>query len=658
MDFFERQDRARRSTKWLVLYFVAAVVCIIAGIYLVFAGIFLRDQFQRNGPAALWNLQMFLGVAGGTCLIVLFGSLFKMAELRRGGAAVAEMLGGTKISPNTDDADERRLLNVVEEMALASGTAVPPVYLLPDEGGINAFAAGFAPNDAVIGVTRGCVKILSRDELQGVIAHEFSHILNGDMRMNLRLMGVIFGILCLAVIGRVLLYSTSRRAYYLGARNDNRGGNPLPFIGLALIVIGSIGVFFGRLIQAAVSRQREFLADASAVQFTRNPDGIAGALKKIGGLREGSRLHSPHASEASHMFFGNGLGSSFLGLMATHPPLIDRIKAIDPNFDGEFPQIAGITSGTASPLVSQMVDTGAMPPPMPRRVSRASVSAREVLHTTGVPKATHLEASTAWRDSLPDELLSAIRDPARAPMVIFGLLLDNDETIREKQLSAIASGLSADARATTENLRAVTSDLAPTARLPLLELTIPALRELSPEDYRQFRAVARQLIEADRQVDLFEYALEKCLDRHLAPAFEGRRRDVIQYYSMAPLMEDVARVLALLTRLGHKDPEAAGRAYAEAIVSLGANPANCPAPPERESGLRQVDEALNKLAHTVPIIKKRFLQAAAHAVASDGELAPREAEMLRAIADAVDCPIPPFIDLHRVTDEEQTEDQS
>ena len=191
MDFFERQDRARRNTKWLVLYFVAAVACIVLGLYLVFAGIFLRDQFERFGPSGFWQPQLFLGVAAGTCLVVLFGSLFKMAELRRGGSAVAEMLGGQRIPPNTDDLDERKLLNIVEEMALASGMAVPPVYLLPDEGGINAFAAGHTPNDAVIGVTRGCVKLLNRDELQGVIAHEFSHILNGDMRLNLRLMGVI-----------------------------------------------------------------------------------------------------------------------------------------------------------------------------------------------------------------------------------------------------------------------------------------------------------------------------------------------------------------------------------------------------------------------------------------------------------------------------------
>ena len=184
------------------------------------------------------------------------------------------------------------------------------------------------------------MKLLTRDELQGVIGHEFSHILNGDMRLNLRLMGIIFGILCLAVIGRVLLYTRSR---------SSKDKNPLPLLGLALIVIGWVGVFFGRLIQAAVSRQREFLADASSVQFTRNPAGLAGALKKIGGLSYGSKLEAAHAEEASHMFFGNGMGESFFHLMDTHPPLAERIRAIDPSFDGTLPARAAWPKWNAPP---------------------------------------------------------------------------------------------------------------------------------------------------------------------------------------------------------------------------------------------------------------------------------------------------------------------
>ena len=238
------------------------------------------------------------------------------------------MLGGRLVNPAQPDPDERKLLNVVEEMAIASGIPVPQVYVLPEEKGINAFAAGHSTSDAVVAVTQGALRLLTRDELQGVIGHEFSHILNGDMRLNLRLMGLIFGILCLAVIGRVLLH----------VRGGGKDKNPLPLLGLVLVLMGWVGVFFGRLIQAAVSRQREFLADASAVQFTRNPAGLAGALKKIGGLSYGSKLKNAHAGEASHMFFGNGMGGSFLGLMETHPPLAERILALEPDFDGEFPR--------------------------------------------------------------------------------------------------------------------------------------------------------------------------------------------------------------------------------------------------------------------------------------------------------------------------------
>lgn len=649
MDFFERQDRARRNTKWLVLYFVAAVACIILGIYLVFAGIFLRDQFTRFGPEGFWHPQLFLGVTTGTCLVVLFGSLYKLAELRRGGVAVAEMLGGRRIAPNTDDPNERKVLNVVEEMALASGMAVPPVYLLLDEDGINAFAAGHSSNDAVIGVTRGCVKLLSRDELQGVIAHEFSHILNGDMRLNLRLMGVIFGILCLAVIGRVLLQSGTRRHYRLGARNDGKGGNPLPLIGLALIIISSIGVFFGRLIQAAVSRQREFLADAAAVQFTRNPDGLAGALKKIGGLAHGSRLVTAHATEASHLFFGNAVRAGFTGLMATHPPLEQRIRAIDPHFDGKFPALtraaqaddeplahSSFAAATSAPRIAPRPDF--TPPPLPVGAS---------LRRVGSPEPAHLEAATAWRESLPEPLLHTLHDPVLAPTVMYALVLNREDAGRAKQLSLIQDAFGDEVTSLTRERYADISAMTVLARLPLAELCVSALRELSPESYVHFRTLLRQLIESDRQIDLFEYALEKCLDRHLAPTFETTPRAVVQYYSITPLMEDIVRVLSLLARVGHADETTAVSAYMQAIASLGATGASWPMLPAAHSGLAQADEALGKLAQAVPIIKKQFLHAAALAVASDGQLAAREAEMLRAIADAVDCPIPPFVELHR-----------
>ena len=330
MDFFEQQDKARKNTTLLVVYFVIAVACIIASVYiaslLIFFGIHAKQESDGPTPElVLWDPKLFLYSALGTLGVVIICSLYKTAALAKGGSAVAESLGGRLVNSNTTDPDESKLRNVIEEMAIAAGVPVPKIYVLDDEKGINAFAAGHTPDDAAIGVTRGCITLLSRDELQGVIGHEFSHILNGDMRLNLRLMGVIFGILSLAVIGRVLLYSRGR---------SSKGRNPMMLLGLALIVIGAIGVFFGRLIQAALSRQREFLADASSVQFTRNPAGLSEALQKIGGA--GSKLESAHAGEASHMFFGNGLGKPFLRMMATHPPLAERIHAIDPGWNGKF----------------------------------------------------------------------------------------------------------------------------------------------------------------------------------------------------------------------------------------------------------------------------------------------------------------------------------
>src|ERR1017187_9512771 len=327
MDFFERQDLARRNTKLLVVYFVLGVAMLILAVYAatlaIFTGVASRHHhvYDEQVQMALWNPQLFFGAALGTLAVIALGSGFKTLELAQGGSTVATMLGGRLVDPATSDPDERKLRNVVEEMAIAAGVPVPQIYLLPDEHGINAFAAGHSTSDAVVAVPAGAMKLLTRDELQGVIGHEFSHILNGDMRLNLRLMGILFGILCLAIIGRILLQVRS---------GSSRDRNPLPLLGLILLLLGWVGVFFGRLIQAAVSRQREFLADASSVQFTRNPAGIAGALKKIGGLGEtGSRLRASHAQEASHMFFGNGMAEPLFSLLATHPPLEERIRAID-----------------------------------------------------------------------------------------------------------------------------------------------------------------------------------------------------------------------------------------------------------------------------------------------------------------------------------------
>ena len=332
MTFFQQQEAARKRTLILIGYFVLAVICIIAAIYTVIVVMLHNVKDDATGASllpSLWNPEIFTITALVTLLIIVGGSIFKILALRGGGSVVARNLGGRLVLPGTRDPDERKLLNVVEEISIASGVSIPAVFVLEDEAGINAFAAGFSPNRAAVAVTRGCMKLLSRDELQGVIAHEFSHILNGDMRLNIRLMGIIHGILIIGLIGRAMVRSVTRSNRRSSSRSGKDSGGPVLVLGISLFIIGYIGVFFGKIIKAAVSRQREYLADASAVQFTRNPVGISGALKKIGGLSHGSLIENSSAEEASHLFFANGLGQAFLNLLATHPPLTERIQRIE-----------------------------------------------------------------------------------------------------------------------------------------------------------------------------------------------------------------------------------------------------------------------------------------------------------------------------------------
>ena len=377
MDFFENQEAARTKTRWLVFLFFIAVVFIIFSVYIAVRLIFfgLETKFGLEAAAAwgMWSPELFLAVTVVTLAIVSLGSLYKIVSLSGGGETVAGLLGGRPLDPNTTRLEERRLLNVVEEMALASGMPTPTVFVLPKEMGINAFAAGFTPSDAVIGVTEGSLQNLSRDELQGVIGHEFSHILNGDMRLNLRLMGVIHGILVIALIGYWMLRSVRFTGGSGNRKSSGSGAIVLLAISL-LLVIGWIGVFFGRLIKSAVSRQREFLADSAAVQFTRDPGGLAGALKKIGGFVAGSKLETPHAEEASHFYFSNGLRPAFLQMLATHPPLATRIRRLEPGWDGVFPDaklapgelpsttpelaVAGVSGLAGAPSKPAKPDTG------------------------------------------------------------------------------------------------------------------------------------------------------------------------------------------------------------------------------------------------------------------------------------------------------------
>jgi len=655
MDFFQRQEHARRNTFRLILLFAAGVSLMLVTVYAVAAGVFLNKRLEKGLDLWWWDPQLAAWVGLGTLAIIIGGSLFKIIELSGGGAVVASALGGEPVNAQTRDPDQRKLLNIVEEMSIASGVPMPEVYVMPEEDGINAFAAGTAPDNAVIGVTQGSIRHLSRDELQGVIAHEYSHILNGDMRLNLRLIGWVFGILCIMMIGRVLLESAWRGG---SRRRSSRDNNPWPLmvIGLSLLAIGWLGAFFGRLIQAAVSRQREFLADASAVQFTRNPLGLAGALKKIGGY--GSKLESAHAAEASHMFFCNGLNQAWFNFTATHPPLDQRIRLLDPSWDGQFPATGiGEAAHGVSPYLDDAVKAPVRPaPPIAapqlRGVMEAALAAEalasrrlrdvDVVQHVGAASAAHLAFAGEFKASLPSSLTQACQEPLAASALVYGLLLN---LTPENQAAALASAravVDAPAQLELTRLAAALAAVDPRYRLTLVLMALPALRQMTPAQFQHFEATVRALAEADQELDLFEYALLKAIFRHLRPQFQPVRPASPQYYALGKLLPECGVLLSALAHVGNAEAPAIEQAFRAGASQLR-DGARMVLQPLAACGLGEIDGALNRLAQTTPQIKRDLINACAHVVAADHFVHGREAELLRAIADTLDCPIPPFV---------------
>jgi Zn-dependent protease with chaperone function len=640
VDFFERQEKARRHTAFLIFYFIVAIILMTGSIYLVVAaltGAFETKNVVDETTTSVPQAEVFLATAFGTLGIIGAGSFFKTLSLARGGRAVAELLDGRLVNPNSTDAHERKLLNVVEEMAIASGVPVPQVYVMDGEPGINAFAAGHSASDAAISVTRGAMTLLTRDELQGVIAHEFSHLLNGDMKLNLRLMGLIFGILCLTVIGRILIQTSGRK-------------NPLPLLGLVLIIVGWVGVLFGRLIQAAVSRQREFLADASAVQFTRNPLGLAGALKKIGGIAEGSQFLSHRAEEASHLFFANGLKSRLFGF-ATHPPLLERIQALDPGFDGKYPTV--VLPDTPSPAVpppmprvSPLVPPPplftAQPPPLP--AAAAVVAQQAIVENIGQLRPEHLQYAIDLHQAASPAVQTAVRDPLGAHALVCAFLLSKDASVRDKQLDDLGRATSDAVRDETRRLWPEVRFISEQARIPLIDVALPALRRLSPPQFEQFRSAVNSFIASESESNLFEFMLQKIVMRHLDTRFYPERRPVTQFYDLRPLARDAGILLSATAYAGADDTAKAQVAFAKGAESLGRIArTEIPWLPPPECDLSHLDAALDRFAQSVLQIKKNVLSACAETVAFDNLIQPREAEILRAIADSLDCPIPPFL---------------
>jgi len=590
--------------------------------------------------ATLWNIEwwdpdLLLKVALATLVVVGGGSLYKIVQLRAGGGeTVAEALGGRLVHADSSDPVERRLLNVVEEMAIAAGTPAPPVYLLRQEGGINAFAAGFASSDAVVAVTRGAVENLSRDQLQGVIAHEFSHILNGDMRMNIRLMGVLHGILILGIIG-YFLFRSSMYGAAMGRRGSrDQSGLALVAAGLGLMVIGFVGSFFGSMIKASVSRQREFLADASAVQFTRNPGGIAGALKKIGGFALGSNIESPNAPEASHLFFSLGVSSGLSSVFATHPPLAERIQRLDPSWQPHDSQeIEDAASAGRAPTAATA--TG---------FASAGETASELpsaLEQIGRPTQAHLIQAARLVQQIPVAIARAVHEPYGVRAVIYALVIDRDPGARAKQLAQLDRDADAGVIAATRQLLPVAQELDPALRLPLIDMALPALRALSEPQYRRFERNLTALVEADDKIDLFEWTLQRILLHHLRPHFEKVKPPRVRHTSLRRLEPAVATVLSTLAYVDRTDEDALHRAFGRAAAHLNL-PKLSPLPPQ-DCDLAALDRALLALAEVTPGRKRRVLMACAEIIAADRRVSVPEAELFRAISNALGCPVPPLL---------------
>ncbi|MEX3071034.1 M48 family metallopeptidase [Vibrio alginolyticus] len=619
MDFFNQQDRARKRTGLLVFLFTLAVIAITGLVSVISIGIYFSVSGEPFNTQSIihYCLLSFAGVV----LVVAASSLIRLSQLSSsGGRGVAESIGGTLISPDTTNAKHRQLLNVVEEMAIASGITVPPVYVMTEERGINAFAAGMSIDDAVIGVTQGALESFSRDELQGVIAHEFSHILNGDTRLNTRLIGVLFGITCIAYFGHLVLDNSRYSTRGMGRSNSdsNNGFAVVMLIALVCMVLGWLGTLFGSMIKAAISRQREFLADASAVQFTRNDQGIAGALKKIAEHSFGSKLDATASEDMSHMMFGQSKLSGFSGLFATHPPLDERIRRIDPGWDGSYiRQDENRTSAFTGEQVSGFA-------------GETSNVAIEEAASEPIPAATQLsDTGQQLIRQLPPQLVALAREPYSARFIPLFIIFDGSDIQREMIKSHVPPSSQA------ELLPWLDYSIPLHLRFPLLELAIPALKSLSEGQKNRLCEVLRELSQTDNHYTLAEWCVINLVEKELVVSF-GRTR---QQKSLGQLKESVLWLLRELAWVSHPEPIRAQHAFNSAVVYLGLP----------EQVLQEANQnwslsraALELLVQLKPKDREKFVIACRIAIESDGKITVAEGELYRVIACFLEVPEPPL----------------
>ena len=638
MNFFESQDTAKRNTGKLIFLFALAVLSLIVitnflvMAVLSFGGAGMTSMAAKTGVH--FDPMMFLIIGAIVSSIVLFGSLYKISSLSGGGARIAEMMNGRLLVSGSADPAERRVLNIVEEMAIASGTPVPPVYLM-EESGINAFAAGYSPSDAIVAVTRGTIDTLSRDQLQGVIAHEFSHILHGDMRINIRLIGVLHGIMVLGIIGYHLL-----RGGAYSRRSKDSGG--IVFVGLALVIVGFVGTFFGNLIKAAVSRQREYLADASAVQFTRNPDGIGQALMQIARNQDRSYIKNPKSAEISHALFEEGQVSALSRLYATHPPLNDRILAILPRWKGDYEESDWDRSVLAA------AEQKEKPFEQSRREKATAILtgatgvllADAVINQVGNPDGKHLDYADALVRKIPQLFLDAAREPSGARAIIYFLVLSKDESVRGKQLKVLQSSADIGVFDELQKLYQSVSEIAAQQRLPLVTIALSSMRQLSKNQYQLFRGNFKTLVEIDKKMSLLEWSLQKIVMHSLDAVFGKDEAPYFRKKNLKSCKKSVSVLLSILTHSTVQDGM-----LNEETFTAGAD--------ELKMSLQLIavskidfdtlNNALDDLADLKPLQKAALLKACVRCITADGKIQAIETELLRAIAATIDCPVPPLL---------------
>jgi Zn-dependent protease with chaperone function len=660
VNFFERQRAAKAVSARLIVLFALCVLCMVVAIDLV---VFLLLHNAPVGTLVGW----LIATTAFTLVLIGGGTLSKTMQLRAGGAAVAQSVGAVAVDPTTTDPQLKRLINIVEEMSLASGVPMPRLFVLNNEPGINAFAAGFSPADAAITVTAGAMQQLNRDELQGVIGHEFSHILNGDMRVNIRLIGLLNGILLLALVGsRVLMWGS-----FSGGRRSNDKDNSGAFIlviALAMMILGFIGQFFASLIKAAVSRQREWLADASSIQFTRNPIGLAGALKKIAAVEDGSKLRDrAAATEVSHMLFGEG-GHSLSSLFATHPPLLERIRALEPDFNPDelatidtTPQVAstapaeqvtglagGGVAGMSAPAAAPATPSPSSASPINRSpINRSPISPATVAAQVATVGPEHVEYGKELSRQIPQDIRALASQQSTAVPLVLAMLLSDDASGRDADVQVIAQHLGPQTAQAAVALADDIAGLPEQLLLPLLSIASPVLVTRPPTDLDALQRALDAVAQRDATVTLFEYCLTRLVASYIRDADAPRRRSKPGSAPGRAARQAAALLLGAIAQTGNDDPAQAQRAFAAALTTLSGQPNDgrdyTVMAGKLQSGWSVLDSAWPELDALEPRSKQLLVEAMVAAVRDDGQLTLREAELLRTSCALLHCPLPAFV---------------